>query len=78
MVLKPEFCSLIVDVNQHTRSDEPLFNPAPLKAKRKVEQIIIQDLLFADVAVLIVHTVKDLQTLLDELKNFHAHSTPDH
>ena len=54
MVLKPEFCSLIVDVNQHTRSDEPLFNPAPLKAKRKVEQIIIQDLLFADAAVLIV------------------------
>ena len=69
MLLKHAFCSSTEGVYLHTRSDGRLFNPARLKAKRKVKKITIRDLLFADDAALVAHTAQDLQTLLDQFSS---------
>ena len=53
----------------HTRADGKLFNLARLRAKTKVRHGIIREMLFADGAVLVTHTLEDLQQLMDILSH---------
>lgn len=48
-----------------TRSDGKLFNLARLRAKTKVLETIIRDMLFADDAAVVSHTEAGLQSLMD-------------
>ena len=49
----------------HTRSDSKLYNIARLRAKTKVWETIIRDILFATDAAVTSHTEQDLQCLMD-------------
>ena len=49
----------------YTRSDGILFNLAKLRAKARVNKFLICELLFADDAALVSHTVGELQKLLN-------------
>ena len=51
----------------HTRSDGRLFNLARLRAKTKIREVLIKDLLFADDAAVTSHTEQDLKCLIDRL-----------
>ena len=66
MLLKHAFCSSTVGVKLHTRSDRCLFNSAHLKAKSKVKNLTVRDLLFADDAALVAYSAQDLQTPLNQ------------
>ena len=48
-----------------TRSDSSLFNLAHLKARTKVCEALIRDMLFADDATVMTHTQRELQLLMD-------------
>ena len=48
-----------------TRSDGRLFNLAHLKARTKVCEALIRDMLFADDAAVATHTQRELQLLMD-------------
>ena len=48
-----------------TRSDGRLFNLTRLKAKTKVREAVIRDMLFADDAAVTTHTQQELQSLMD-------------
>ena len=48
----------------HTRSDGNLFNLARLRAKTKVQQVLIREVLFADDAALTSHSEEALQRLI--------------
>ena len=48
-----------------TRSDDRLFNLARLRAKTKVCNDLIRDMLFADDAAVATHTQEELQSLTD-------------
>ena len=48
-----------------TRSDGSLFNLAHLKARTKVCEVLIRDMLFADDAAVMTHTQRELQLLMD-------------
>ncbi|KAI8491983.1 hypothetical protein Bbelb_303560 [Branchiostoma belcheri] len=64
---KCAFGSSTEGVYLHKRSDGKLFNLSRLKAKTKIREVLITDLLFADDAALAAHTENKLQILLDEL-----------
>ena len=49
----------------HTRSDGKLFNLSRLRAKTKVRQLLLREMLFADDAVLASHTQEGLQKLVN-------------
>ena len=49
----------------HTRSDGKLFNLSRLRAKRKVCQLLLREMLFADDAALASHTQEGLQRLVN-------------
>ena len=49
----------------HTRSDGGLFNLARLRAKTKVQRVLIREMLFADDAGLAAHTEAALQRLIN-------------
>ncbi|KAI8515730.1 hypothetical protein Bbelb_065430 [Branchiostoma belcheri] len=66
-MLKCAFGTSTEGVYLHTRSDGKLFNLSRLKAKTKVREVLIRDLLFADDAALAAHTENKLQILLDKL-----------
>ena len=66
MLLKRTFSSSTIEVNLHLRSDGCLFHRTRLKAKRKIKTITERDLLFADDAALVAHSVQDVQTLLSQ------------
>ncbi|KAI8488372.1 hypothetical protein Bbelb_339680 [Branchiostoma belcheri] len=69
IMLKCAFGTSTEGVYLHTRSDGKLFNLSRLKAKTKVREVLIRDLLFADDAALaaLAHTENKLQILLDKL-----------
>ena len=48
-----------------TRSDSKLFNLTRLRAKTKVREVLIRDVLFADDAAVVSHTQEELQPLMD-------------
>ena len=49
-----------------TRSDGRLFNLSCLRAKTKVREALIRDMLFADDAAVATHTQRELQLLMDQ------------
>ena len=64
MLLKCVFGCSSLGVKRHTRTDGNLLNLARLRAKRKVKKnFTVRDLLFVDVAALVVHSAQD-HTLL--------------
>ena len=65
VLLKHAFGTSTEGVYLHTRSDGRLYNLARLKAKSKVRQATIRDMLFADDAALATHTEPELQCLMD-------------
>lgn len=65
LLLKHAFGSATEGIYLHTRSDGRLFNLARLKAKTKVREALIRDMLFADDAAVATHTQQELQTLMD-------------
>ena len=64
-LLKHAFGSSTEGIYLHTRSDGKLFNLARLKAKTKIRETVIRDLLFADDAAIATHNEADLQSLMD-------------
>ena len=48
-----------------TRSDDRLFNLSRLRAKTKVREVLIRDMLFADDAAVATHTQEEHQSLMD-------------
>ena len=50
-----------------TRSEGRLFSVSRLKAKKKVRQLCVRDLLYADDTGFVSHSEVDLQTILDRL-----------
>ena len=64
-MLKHAFSSSTEGVYLRTRSDGKLFNLARLRAKSKVREAVIRDMLFADDAALAAHTEDELQRLID-------------
>ena len=69
MLLKHAFGSSTTGIKLHTRTDGHLFNFSNLRAKRNLEIVTIRDLLIADDAALVAHSVKDLQTLLNQFSS---------
>ena len=65
LLLKHAFGNSPEGVYLRTRSDGRLFNLSRLKAKTKVRNILIRDMLFADDAAIVTHTEQDLQSLMD-------------
>ena len=57
MLLKQAFEEVNEGIFLRTRSDGRLYNPAILRAKTKVRNVMIIDMLFADDAVIASHTV---------------------
>lgn len=49
----------------HSRSDGKLFNAACLRAKTKVREILVRNILFADDAAVATHSQDQLQSLMD-------------
>ena len=64
MTLSYAFNTSTEGVCLHTRADGKLFNLARLRAKTKVRHVVIREMLFADDAVLVTHTIADLQQLI--------------
>ena len=52
-----------------TRSNGNIFNLRRFNAKTKVSDILIRDLLFADDCELVVHTIEDIQIIMDCFSN---------
>ena len=63
LLLKHAFGNSTEGVYMHTRSEGRLYNNARLKAKTKVHETIIRDMLFADDAAVTSHT-KDLRCVM--------------
>ena len=65
LVLKHAFGSATEAIYLRRRSDGRLFNLARLKAKTKVHQVLIRDILFADDATVASHIQQELQSLMN-------------
>ena len=65
MLLKHAFGDATEGIYLRTRSDGRLFNLTRLRAKTKVQDVLIRDMLFADDAAIATHTQQDLQSLMD-------------
>ena len=64
LLLKHAFGSTTEGIYLRTRSDGRLFNLARLRAKTKVREVLIRDMLFADDAAVATHTQRELQSLM--------------
>ena len=64
-LLKHAFGTATEGVYLRTRSDGRLFNLTRLRAKTKVREAVIRDMLFADDAAVTTHTQHELQSLMD-------------
>ena len=69
MLLQYAFADSEEGIFIHTRSDGKLFNIARLRAKTKVREALIRELLFADDAALTSHTEDGLQELVSRLSH---------
>ena len=58
MLIKHAFGDVNEGIFLRTSSDVRLYNPARLRAKTKVRDVMIRDMLFADDAGIVTHTVK--------------------
>ena len=67
MLLQYAFKDCSEGIYIHTRSDGKLYNLARLRAKTKVTEVLIRELLFADDAALTSHTEDGLQQLVTRL-----------
>ena len=65
LLLKHAFGTSKEGIYLHTRSDGRLFNLASFRAKTKVREALIRDILFADDATIGSHTQQELQSLMD-------------
>ena len=65
LLLKHSFGTATEGIYLRTRSDGKLFNLSRLKAKTKVREVLIRDMLFADDAALATHTQEELQSLMN-------------
>ena len=65
LLLKHAFNTTTEGIYLRTRSDSRLFNIARLRAKTKVREVLIRDMLFADDAAVVAHTQEELQSLMD-------------
>ena len=65
LVLRHAFGTSQEGIYLRTRSDGKLFNLARLKAKTKVRETTIRDMLFADDAAVATHQEAELQSLMD-------------
>ena len=64
-LLRDAFGTASEGICLRTRSDGRLFNLGRLRAKTKVHEALIRDMLFADDAAVTTHTQQKLQTLMD-------------
>ena len=69
LVLKHAFGDSTEGVYLRTRSDGKLFNISRLRAKTKVRDVLIRDLLFADDAAVATHNEDELQTLMNRFSS---------
>ena len=65
LLLRHAFGTAQEGIYLQTRSDGSLFNLAHLKARTKVCEALIRDMLFADDAAVMTHTQRELQLLMD-------------
>ena len=65
VLLKHAFGTAKEGVYLRTRSESRLFNLARLRAKTKVCEVLIRDMLYADDAAITTHTEQELQILMD-------------
>ena len=65
LLLKHAFDTPTEGIYLRTRSDGRLFNLARLRAKTKVREVLIRDILYADDAAVVAHTQEELQSLMD-------------
>ena len=69
LLLKQTFCTSDEGIYLHTWTDGKLFIPYRLKAKIKVKNTVIRDMLFADDAAVAAHNPSQLQSLMDRFAN---------
>nr|KAG5691627.1 hypothetical protein BaRGS_023798 [Batillaria attramentaria] len=69
MLLQYAFDDCTEGIYIRTRADGKLFNIARLRAKTKVREVLIREMLFADDAALTSHTEAGLQELVSRLSN---------
>ena len=65
VMLKHAFRTSTDGIYLHTRSDGKLYSLSRLKAKTKIREVLIRDMLFADDAALTAHEEQHLQNLMD-------------
>ena len=65
LLLRHTFGTTSEGICLRTRSDGRLFNLGRLRAKRKVREALIRDMLFVDDAAVTIHTQQELQALMD-------------
>ena len=65
LLLSYAFDSSSDGIYMHTRSDGKLFNLTRLRAKTKVTEVYVREMLFADDAALTAHSGEALQTLVN-------------
>ena len=65
LILKHAFDTASEGICLRTRSDGRLFNLGRLRAKTKVREALIRDVLFANDAAVTTHTQQELQALMD-------------
>ena len=62
VVLKHAFRASTDGIYYHTRSDGTLYSLSRLKAKTKIREVLIRDMLFADAAALTAHEGTSLES----------------
>ena len=65
LLLKHAFDTTTEGIYLRIRSDGRLFKLARLRAKTKVREVLIRDMLFADDAAVVAHTQEEHQSLMD-------------
>ena len=72
-LLKHAFGKSTEGIYHRTRSDGNLFKLSRLRAKTRVHEKYVRDLLFADDAAITTHTQEDIQRLLDRFSDACRH-----